>query len=708
MSGYFEGLVGTRLGGYVVRRMIARGGMGVVYEGYQESLDRPVAIKILYPHLSDDPGFRERFQREARALAQLNHPNIVRVIDFGIAEHHVYMIMELVSGHSLRDELIEVRQQGKAMSIERSLDILNAVGQALSYAHERGFVHRDVKPGNILIDDNGQVYLTDFGLVKLEEVAGVTATGAVMGTPEYMAPEQFLATSTAGPAADQYALAVVAYEMLVGRVPFQAPTPVGLLQKHLEEEPPAINTGDGNLPQTLEPVIRRGLAKDPTTRYPTVTTFVRDLQESATVKLPTVATAETLPDQQGNQTDTPPRMAAAAGAGAVAAGAGAATAPPLAGQVVSGTAPSGPPVGAVGAPTAVSTPARPASASPSASRPDATARPLAGGGGAAPPRAATPTAESSRPGWLKWVLIAVIPLLLIGGVGAALLAGGDDDDPDPTPTVLAVVDATATNEPAEPTPTTEDEPTPTEAVEPTPTNTTEPTPTQQPGEPTPTRAPVVVTRPIQNAPTPTPGIISIPTPADDDGEFSTLVSSDFVEGENTAIWATSTDRPEFTTQVLDGHYVVDILSTDPNGYSVFSYPEGATDLSDGAVAVRVRVDGGGSAGVLVRRTENADGTVSMYECHVANTQEFSCWKQVNSEWSEIVPLQYSDAIVPNDYNMVVVAAVGNQFALQINEVDVASWTDDSVSSGAWGVFVERNAGAANLTAWYDAVLVVQD
>ena len=676
MSGYFEGLVGTRLGGYVVRRMIARGGMGVVYEGYQESLDRPVAIKILYPHLSDDPGFRERFQREARALAQLNHPHIVRVIDFGVSETYVYMIMELIDGHSLRDELIQLREQGKSMGIPRAMEILQAVGLALTFAHERGFVHRDVKPGNILIDTTGQVFLTDFGLVKLEDVAGATATGAVMGTPEYMAPEQFLGTSTAGPAADQYALAVVAYEMLVGRVPFQAPTPVGLLQKHLEEEPPAINTIDSNLPLTVEPVIRRGLAKDPTTRYPTVSGFVNDLQTSATVQLPPVATVE--PPRPEAVTDPRPVV-------------------PLASTLASAP-PRDAPV----------EPAAPVTAAPVAARPVTSA-------GGAPPRAATPSVQSSRPDWLKWVLIAAIPLLILGVAGATLLGGGDDD-PDPTATTLAIVDSTSTTGTTDsPTATAQSavEPTATDAIEPTPaaptaTEALAPTATTEPAAPTQTRAPIVVTRPIQNAPTPTTGLITIPTPPTEDGDFTELVSSDFIEGEDLSIWAVSTDQPEFTTQILDGHYVVDILSNDPNGYSVFSYPDGATNLADGATAARLRIEGDGSAGVMMRRTENADGTTSMYECHVANTQEFSCWKQVNSQWSEIVALQYSAVIIPNDYNTIVIGAVGNQFVLQINDTDVASWTDDSLTSGAWGIFVERNAGGASMKAFYDAVLIVQD
>jgi len=689
-SGYFEGLVGTRLGGYVLRRMIARGGMGVVYEGYQESLARPVAIKILYPHLSDDPGFRERFQREARALAQLTHPHIVRVIDFDVSEKYVYMIMELVTGHSLRDELIRLRDQGQVIGIPRTMEILQAVGLALSFAHERGFVHRDVKPGNVLIDEEGQVFLTDFGLVKLEEVAGVTATGAVMGTPEYMSPEQFLATSAAGPAADQYALAVVAYEMLVGHVPFQAPTPVGLLQKHLQEEPPSILTIDGNLPRSVEPVIRRGLAKDPNARYPNVSTFVRDLRASTTttMDLPVAGAAETRAQQA--RPDAPTRPLPVARPAATLA------APPMHARV--------------------SEQATASTALPVGSRTPMAVRPAAAGSGA-PPYAVSPSAQSGQPGWLKWVLIGVIPLLVLGAVAASMLGEGGGDDSDPTATTLAVIEPTSglggSDSPTEtaapivePTATAAIEPTP--VVEPTATETLAPTATTQPAEPTQTRAPVVVTRPITTNPTAPPGIITIPTPNSEDGEYTEVVSSDFIEGEDLSIWAVSTDQPEFTTQILDGNYVVDILVDDPDGYSVFSYPEGATDIADGAIAIRLRVEGDGSAGVMLRRTQTEDGTTSMYECHIANTQEFSCWKQVNNEWSEIVALQYNAAIIPNDYNAIAIGAVGTDFVLQINDVDVASWTDDSLATGAWGVFVERNAGGASLRAFYDGVLIVRD
>ncbi|MEX2315100.1 MAG: protein kinase [Thermomicrobiales bacterium] len=685
MSGYFEGLVGTRLGGYTLRRMIARGGMGVVYESHQESLNRSVAIKILYPHLSDDAGFRERFQREARALAQLTHPHIVRVIDFDVSQALVYMVMELVDGHSLRDELISLREQGRVIGVPRAMEILQAVGLALTFAHERGFVHRDVKPGNVLIDKSGQVFLTDFGLVKLEEVAGVTATGAVMGTPEYMAPEQFLATSAAGPAADQYALAVVAYEMLVGRVPFSAPTPVGLLQKHLDDDPPSMRDLDANLPEAVEPVIRRGLAKDPNARYPNVAGFVRDLHASTTttLELPSAAAAETLTEPARSEVETSPLQAPV---------------PVVAPAPVLSAAPSIQTLAVQPVPTPVSTPATPAAP---------VAAPPAAGGGGAPPRAASPTAQSSRPGWLKWVLIGAIPLLLLGGLAASMLGGGGGDDPDPTPTTLAVVEPTSTGSaPDSPTATAQTavESTATTASEPTPTEPIAPTATTAPSEPTPTRPPVVVTREIPGFPTPTTGIIiTVPTPGSDE-EFTTVVNSDFVEGEDLSIWAITTDDPAFSAQIIDGHFVIDIVDAP----SVTAYPSGTNDISGGAMAVRVRVEGDGAAGVMLRRSETADGLVSLYECHVTNTQEFSCWKQVNGDWSEIVTLTYNAAIIPNDYNTIAIGAVGSEFNLQINDVDVASWTDDSIASGNWGLYTELNTGGASVRAYYDVVLIVRD
>jgi eukaryotic-like serine/threonine-protein kinase len=203
VSGFANSLIGLTLGGYSIRRMIARGGMGIVYEGLQESLGRRVAVKVLYPHLGEDESFRERFQREARAIAQLRHPNIVGVIDFGSDQGYHFMVMDLIDGRSLRDELSRRHEQGKPFSADDSLAVLGRIAAALAYAHGRGFIHRDVKPANVMLDDDGDVFLTDFGLVKLVDSQNVTVAGMIVGTPEYMAPEQSVGNVDVTPAADQ-------------------------------------------------------------------------------------------------------------------------------------------------------------------------------------------------------------------------------------------------------------------------------------------------------------------------------------------------------------------------------------------------------------------------------------------------------------------------------------------------------------------------
>ena len=271
-----DSLIGRVFKGYKVTRFIARGGMGLVFEGVQESLDRSVAIKFLYPHLSDEDQFRERFEREARAIARLDHPNIVRVLDFGTEGQMHFMILDYIDGVTLRDHLIRVQADGLNLRTETVASITQQVGGALTYAHERGYVHRDVKPGNIMLAKNGRVFLTDFGVVKDIGAMSGTMTGAVIGTPEYMAPEQANGANI-GPPADLYALAVVAYEMLVGRVPFQSTTPVAVLTKHLHEPPPLPSTIAPWYGPELDAVFLRALSKNPNERYPTAAEFSREL-----------------------------------------------------------------------------------------------------------------------------------------------------------------------------------------------------------------------------------------------------------------------------------------------------------------------------------------------------------------------------------------------------------------------------------------------
>jgi len=232
--------------------VIGRGGMGTVYKARQPQLDRIVALKVLSPELSSDPAFAERFSREAKALARLNHPNIVAVYDFGKIVNFYYFIMELVDGLSLW----QMEQAKKPLAPEQALAIVPRICEALQYAHEQGIVHRDIKPANILIDKQGRVKIADFGLAKLlgDETRGMglTQAQAVMGTPHYMAPEQWEKPLTVDHRADIYSLGVVFYEMLTGELPlgrFQSPSRKVQMDVRLDE------------------VVLRALEKEPELRY---------------------------------------------------------------------------------------------------------------------------------------------------------------------------------------------------------------------------------------------------------------------------------------------------------------------------------------------------------------------------------------------------------------------------------------------------------
>ncbi|HVY62818.1 MAG TPA: protein kinase, partial [Planctomycetota bacterium] len=208
---------GDGFGGYVLERKLGKGGMGIVFAATQLSLGRKVAIKVLAHDLLADPEFVKRFDREARALASLNHPHIVKVIDKGIERGNVYLVMEYVDGVSLRDVMNERR-----LSPRDALKLIPQLCEALEYAHSRGVIHRDIKPENILVDTAGAVKVADFGLARIldeQTVGRITRSNAVMGSLDYMAPEQRERTKEADHRADIYALGVVVYEMLTGELP---------------------------------------------------------------------------------------------------------------------------------------------------------------------------------------------------------------------------------------------------------------------------------------------------------------------------------------------------------------------------------------------------------------------------------------------------------------------------------------------------------
>jgi serine/threonine protein kinase len=265
-------LVNTKLGKYEIRALIGRGGMGEVYRGYDPFLDRHVAIKVLAPHLAGEPRSVERFLREARAAARLRHPNIVTIYDVGQAGGWYYFVMEYLEGQPLT----ELIQQRGRLSPDDVLAILQPLSDALEHAHERGLIHRDIKPANIVISPEGQVTLTDFGIAQAAQESRLTLSGSIVGTPEYMSPEQAKGLEV-DTTTDQYSLAVVAYEMLTGKAPFRADSTMALLYKITQEPPPPIREARPEMPMSVEWVLKKGLAKNPGDRYPTITAFVGTL-----------------------------------------------------------------------------------------------------------------------------------------------------------------------------------------------------------------------------------------------------------------------------------------------------------------------------------------------------------------------------------------------------------------------------------------------
>jgi eukaryotic-like serine/threonine-protein kinase len=262
---------------YELHRKLARGGMADVYLARDQLLDRPVAVKVLFSEYAKDETFVERFRREARAAANLNHPNIVAIYDWGQQYGTYFIVMEYVEGRTLSEI---IRTEGP-LHPNRAAEVTADVAAALAFAHRNGVIHRDIKPGNILITSTGQVKVADFGIAQALTAeatqANLTQVGAVMGTATYFSPEQAQG-KPADPRSDLYSLGCVLYEMLTSRPPFNGETPVAIAYKHVQEQPPAPSSVAAGVPESLEAIELKLLAKDPADRYPSAEDLRTDLR----------------------------------------------------------------------------------------------------------------------------------------------------------------------------------------------------------------------------------------------------------------------------------------------------------------------------------------------------------------------------------------------------------------------------------------------
>jgi serine/threonine protein kinase len=263
----------TIAGRYEVEELVGHGGMSSVYKARDALLERHVALKILHDQYSGDDDFVERFKREARSVAQLQHPNIVTVIDRGEEDGRQYIVFEYIDGENLKEHVV---RKGR-LEVREALEIALEVARGLAFAHEQGLIHRDVKPQNILLNGDGRAKVTDFGIARTVDVDGMTQTGTVLGTSNYIAPEQ-ASGQRVDTQSDVYALGAVLYELLAGDVPFPGESFVVVAMKHMHEPAPNVLDVRGDVPLRVAAAVDRALEKDPEQRFPTMDAFAAELE----------------------------------------------------------------------------------------------------------------------------------------------------------------------------------------------------------------------------------------------------------------------------------------------------------------------------------------------------------------------------------------------------------------------------------------------
>ena len=407
-------MVGSRLGKYEITALIGRGGMATVYKAEHPGLGTMVAIKVLHPHLAGDPAFVGRFRREAQAISALRHPNIVRVLDSDNQGDLYYIVLEFIDGPPLSTFLTELHVQGRRMGPEETLSLFTPLCSALDYAHGQGMIHRDIKPGNIMLTSDHTPVITDYGVAKITGATNFTSPGLVVGSVHYMSPEQAQGLPVDG-RSDIYSLGVVLFEVVAGRVPFDGETPVSVIMQHLTSPVPAAHLLNPDVQPAVEEVLDKALAKDAARRYERAGDLARALAEALgpgrTTVAPLAAGAATAVISVTTTVRAATPMSAGPGPGAGAPAAGSAA-------VTSATGWGGP-----------------------ASQP----RPTGAGWGPAP--GWTPDAPPpAKPGGKKSLVIilaCLVVALVAGGTAAALyFVGSNEPDGNNTQTTDVIVQTT--------------------------------------------------------------------------------------------------------------------------------------------------------------------------------------------------------------------------------------------------------------------------
>ncbi len=308
-------VVGAQVGPYRILEPLGQGGMATVYKAYHAALDRYVALKVLHPALLEDPNFLARFRREARMVAKLDHPNIVPIYDFNEHEGRPYLVMKYIEGETLK-----ARMKRGPLTPAEIQAIVQAVGDALAYAHRQGILHRDVKPSNVLLAQNGRIYLADFGLARMAQAGESTLSAdMLMGTPQYISPEQAMGKKDLDARTDIYSFGVMIYEMVVGRVPYLADTPYSIIHDHIYAPLPRPRDLNPQVSEAVERVLLKALAKDPEDRFASVEDLVAAFLQAwepprPSVPSETTQTTKVAPLPAATPDRTPPKTPRPSGA----------------------------------------------------------------------------------------------------------------------------------------------------------------------------------------------------------------------------------------------------------------------------------------------------------------------------------------------------------------------------------------------------------